>query len=35
MHARKLAPSQRVTLWNGHICGRGTIARQVYFGSAV
>ena len=26
---------QQVTLWNGHICGHGTIARQVFFSWAV
>jgi hypothetical protein len=26
---------QQVTLWNGHICGHGTIARQVFFDWAV
>ena len=26
---------QQVTLWNGHICGDGTIARQVFFTWAI
>ncbi len=26
---------QQVTLWNGHICGHGTIARQVFFTWAI
>jgi hypothetical protein len=29
------AAGTHVTLWNGHICGSGTIARQVFFTWAV